>query len=92
MGSARNPGFDIQNYFKTGNPANLVPSTPTQPPFHPFNPGNFPPTTSYQTPTCDSFAFPMYQHNPYMNMNYSQEQASHPHPTPPAYTQHGPSA
>jgi len=89
MGSAGNPGFDIQNYFKTGNPANLAPPAPTQPPFHPFNPGNFPPATSYQTPTSGSFAFPMYQHNPYMNMNYSQEQASRPHPSPSPYTPQG---
>lgn len=92
MGSAGNPGFDIQNYFKTGNPINLAPPASTQPLFYPFNPGNFPPATSYQTPTSGSFAFPMYQHNPYMNMNYSQEQASRPHPAPPNYTQQGPSA
>eukprot|EP01018_Ginkgo_biloba_P006544 Gb_36346 [translate_table: standard] len=96
MGSAGNPGFDIQNFFKTGSPGNLAPSAPIQPPFHPvshpFTPGKFAPETPYPIPASGSFAFssqaPMFQH-PYMN--YSQEQISRPYPSPPPYSQQGPS-
>ncbi|KAH9304800.1 hypothetical protein KI387_009204, partial [Taxus chinensis] len=93
MGSAANNnnsgGYDMQNFFNTGNPGNLAPPAPTQHPFHhPFsNPSNFP----YQTPAPSSIPFPfppsMYQNNnnpAYMNYSQapSQFRLNNPIPNP----------